>query len=47
VVEEVARKGKGVVTNKNGLGVEIGSKNSKAQLGEIGVVMHVNKMACL
>jgi len=29
MVEEAAGKGKGVVTNKNGLGVEIGSKNSK------------------
>jgi hypothetical protein len=30
MVEETAGKGKGVVTNKNGLGIEIGSKNSKA-----------------
>jgi hypothetical protein len=28
-MEEVARKGKGVATNKNGLGIEFISKNSK------------------
>jgi hypothetical protein len=47
MVEEAVGKGKAVVTNKNGLGVEIGLKNSKVRLGEIGVIMHVNKMACL
>jgi hypothetical protein len=28
-MEEVVEKGKGVATNKNGLGVEFDSKNSK------------------
>ncbi len=39
-------KGKEVATNGNGLGVEIVSKNSKVRLGEIGMVVDVNKMAC-
>jgi hypothetical protein len=30
-MEKVARKGKGVATNKNGLGIELISKNSKVQ----------------
>jgi hypothetical protein len=30
MVEEAIGKSKGVVGNKNGIGVEIGSKNSKA-----------------
>jgi hypothetical protein len=46
MVEEVARKGKGVATNESGLGVELGLKNSKFQVDEIKVVVHVNKMAC-
>jgi hypothetical protein len=29
MMEEVVEKGKGVPTNKNGLGVEFDSKNSK------------------
>jgi len=46
MVEEVAGKGKGVAANESGLGVELGLKNSKFHLGEIRVVVHVNKMAC-
>jgi hypothetical protein len=34
-MEETIRKGKGVVTNINGLGVEFKSKYSKVQLGKI------------
>ncbi len=34
-----------VATNGNGLGIELISKNSKARLGKIKVVVHVNKMA--
>ncbi len=34
-------KGKGMTTNKNGLGVEFDLKNSK---GEIKVVVHANKI---
>jgi hypothetical protein len=47
MVEKMAGKGKGVATNENGLGVELGLKTSKFRLGKIGVVVHVNKMACL
>jgi hypothetical protein len=45
-MEEATRKSKGVVTNKNGLGVEFRSKYFKVQLSKIEVVVHVNKMAC-
>jgi hypothetical protein len=38
-------EGKGVATNGNGLAIKFGLKNSKARLGEIEVVVHVNKMA--
>jgi len=34
-----------MVTNKNGLGIQLKSKNFKAPLGEIEVVVHVKKMA--
>ncbi len=43
VVEEVDEKGKEVVTN--GLGVGLEYKNSNAWLSEIEVMVHVNKMA--
>jgi hypothetical protein len=43
-MEKVARKGKGVATNKNGLGIELISKNSKVQSSEIGVVVCANMM---
>jgi hypothetical protein len=42
-VEEVARKGKGRITNGNGFGVKLGLKNSKVRSSEIEVVVHVNK----
>jgi hypothetical protein len=44
VAEEVVGKCKEVATNGNGLGIELISKNSKAQLGNIKIVVHVNKM---
>jgi hypothetical protein len=34
-----------MATNGNGLGIELNLKNFKAQLGEIKVVVHANKMA--
>jgi len=34
-----------VATNENGLGIELNLKNFKAQLGEVKVVVHGNKMA--
>ncbi len=45
MVEEAIEKGKEVATNRNGLGIELKLKNSKAWLGKIEVVMHANKMA--
>jgi hypothetical protein len=39
--EEVVETSEGVATNKNGLGVEFESRNFKAQLGEIRVVVCV------
>jgi hypothetical protein len=42
--ELMTRIGKGVATNKNGLGIEFISKNSKVQLSEIGVVVCANTM---
>ncbi len=44
VVEEVTRKIKEVATNKNGLGVYLIPKNSKAGSCEIEMVVHANKM---
>jgi hypothetical protein len=44
MLEEVVRKGKGVATNKNGLGIELISKNSKAQSSDIRVVVCANIM---
>lgn len=44
--EETTGKNKGVATNKIELRVKFKLKNSKAQLGEIEVVVHVNKMSC-
>ncbi len=38
-------KGKGVATNRNELGVELKSKNSKIQSGDVKVVVCANKMA--
>jgi hypothetical protein len=46
MVEEVVGKGKGIITNRNELGVELKSKIFKAQSGKIKVVVCVNKMAC-
>jgi hypothetical protein len=46
MVEEATKKSKEVATNENGLGVEFILKKSKAQLGELEMVVHVNKMAC-
>ncbi len=43
--EEVVEIGKGMATNRNGLRVELELKNFKAQSNEIGVVVHVNKVA--
>ncbi len=40
-----AEIGKGVAINKNGLGVELDSKNSTVRLGKIGVVVHANEVA--
>ncbi len=34
-MEKVIKKGNGAATNRNGLGVEFGSKYSKVQLSEI------------
>jgi len=45
MVEEATKKNKEVATNRNGLGVELESKNSKARLGKIRVLVHANKMA--
>jgi hypothetical protein len=45
-MKEAIGKGKGVTTNKNGLGVELISKNSKAQSNEIGVVVCANTIVC-
>jgi hypothetical protein len=44
VAKAVTRKIKEVITNGNGLGVNPIPKNSKAYLGEIGMVVHANKM---
>jgi hypothetical protein len=44
-MKETIGNGKGMTTIKNGLGVELDLKNSKARLGEIEVVVHVNKVA--
>jgi hypothetical protein len=45
MVEKMIEKGKEVVTNGNGFGVEFKLKNSQAQSGGIGVVVCANKMA--
>ncbi len=45
--EEAIEIGKGVATNRNGLGIELNLKNFKARLGEVKVVVCVNKMAHL
>jgi hypothetical protein len=39
VAEEMAKISKKVTTNENGLGIELELKNSKAQLGDIRVVV--------
>ncbi len=39
VAKEMAKIGKKVTTNENGLGIEFESKNSKAQSCDIGVVV--------
>jgi hypothetical protein len=44
--EETTNIGKGVATNKNGLGIELNSKNFKVRLGKIKVVMCASKVAC-
>jgi hypothetical protein len=44
--EEAIEIGKGVATNGNGLGIELGLKNFKARLGEVKVMVRANKMAC-
>jgi hypothetical protein len=46
VVQEATIKNKEVATNGNGLGVEVVLKNSKVKLGEIGMVVDVNKITC-
>jgi hypothetical protein len=46
MVEEVVGKGKGIITNRNELGVELELKIFKVQLGKIRRVVCVNKMAC-
>jgi hypothetical protein len=43
-MKETTKNGKGMTTIKNGLGVELDLKNSKARLSEIEVVVHVNKV---
>jgi len=45
MVKETIGKAREWQTNGNGLGVKLGLKNSKVRLGEIEVVVHVNKMA--
>jgi hypothetical protein len=45
MVEKVIEKGKEVVTNGNGFGVEFKLKNSQVQSGWIAVVVRANKMA--
>jgi hypothetical protein len=45
MVGEATRKGKGIITNRNELGVELESKIFKAQSSKIKVVVCVNKMA--
>jgi hypothetical protein len=47
VMKEIAKECKEVATNKNGLGVELKTKNFKAPSSKIRVVMHANKMAHL
>jgi hypothetical protein len=44
-MKETIGNGKGMTTIKNGLGVELDLKNSKAQLSKIEMVVHVNKIA--
>jgi hypothetical protein len=46
MAKEAIKKGKEVATNENGLGIEFVLKKSKAQSGELEMVVHVNKMAC-
>ncbi len=46
MVQEATIKNKEVATNGNGLGVEVVLKNSKVKLGEIGMVVDVNKITC-
>jgi hypothetical protein len=46
-VKEIAKECKEVATNKNGLGVELKTKNFKAPSSKIRVVMRANKMAHL
>jgi hypothetical protein len=41
----MAWKGKGVVTNRNGFGVKLDSKNSKTQLNKIRMKVCANKVA--
>jgi hypothetical protein len=43
-MEEATRKGKGMATNRNGLGVELIKRKSKARSREIRVVVCVNTM---
>jgi hypothetical protein len=43
--EKAVEKGKEVVTNANGFGVELKLKNSQVQLGGIGVGVCANKMS--
>jgi hypothetical protein len=45
MAKEIAKESKEVATNKNGLGVELKTKNSKAPSCKIRVVMRANKMA--
>jgi hypothetical protein len=45
MAEKMIEKGKEVVTNENGFGVELKLKFFKVQLSGIGVVVCANKMA--
>ncbi len=44
MARKVVEKGKEVVTNGNGLGVELKLKKIKVQLGDIKIMVHANKI---
>jgi hypothetical protein len=46
MVEEAVGKSKGIITNRNELGVELESEIFKVQSSKIRVVVCVNKFTC-